>query len=896
MAGASCSVCGGPLHDTQGGSTVCARCAFGWALETRTVEEPEPESVEQQRVGPFRLIRVLGEGGMGVVWEALQEQPVRRRVALKWIRPGMDTATVLARFETERQALARMSSSHIAQVFDAGRSEDGRPWFAMEYVEGAWITEYCDASRMPIHERLRLFVEVCRGVQHAHHKGVIHRDIKPSNVLVSGDGAKAVPKIIDFGLAKALGDPITGRSMVTRLGQLVGTPAYMSPEQGGAGFDVDTRADVYSLGVLLFELLTGHIPFDASEQAIEELRRRIREEDAPTPSARVTALSPDVAERAAERRGTNRAGLVRALRGDLDWVVARALARDRSRRYGTPDELAAELLRHLANEPVLAGPPSVGYRTRKLLRRHTAAVTAGSAIALLLVVTAVGMTIQAGRIARERDRANREAETARAALGFLTDTFRLSDPEQARGETITAREILDRAAAELGREAHGSPEVEAAMTFAIGRTYANLGLYERADPLLRRAVELHAGIFGTDAAATDESRFELAWVLRRREMLDEAEELARSLAEGETALAGRAWSVVGMVLSDRGDFEQAEVALRTAAEVLTRANGPLHEDVLEVSQERAEALTILGRFDEADALFGQVLEAQRRTLGDNHPDLVATLNGMAINHRRAGRHEEAEAQLRQAVAISESVLGPEHPDTLTARQNLGLLMTQQGRFEEAEPLLRAVLDGRMRILGPGAVSTLTSLMEWGMLELSRKNYAEAEGAFRDGLAGYERAFGPDHPETLRAMNNLALTLRATGRLAEAESMLRPCFEGAKKAFGPTHPQTLTVLANLGELVEQQGRPEEGLGLVEEALAGLRAAFPDGHLLVGQTLIKQGSCLTALGRFDEAERALVEAREMVVAHVGADHSVTRLADEKLTALRAAAGRSRADDDR
>ena len=891
MAGALCSTCGGPLHGTQGGATVCPRCAFGWALDgTHAVEEPEPEGAEQRRVGPFRLIRVLGEGGMGVVWEALQEQPVRRRVALKWIRPGMDTATVLARFETERQALARMSSPQIAQVFDAGRSDDGRPWFAMEYVEGAWITEHCDAAAMPIPERLRLFVEACRGVQHAHHKGVIHRDIKPSNVLVSGDGAQAVPKIIDFGLAKALGDPIAEHAMVTRLGQMVGTPAYMSPEQGSAaGFDVDTRADVYSLGVLLFELLTGHIPIDAAEQAIEELRRRIREEDPPTPSARVAALAPEVAERAAERRGTTRAGLVRALRGDLDWIAARALERDRSRRYGSPDELAADLLRHMANEPVLAGPPSVGYRAKKLLLRHTAAVTAGSAIALLLVATAVGMTIQAGRIARERDRANREAQTARAALGFLTGTFRLSDPEQARGETITAREILDRAAAELGRGAHASPEVEAAMTLAIGRTYANLGLFERADPLLRRAVELHGGIFGAEAAETGEARLELARVLHRREMLDEAEELAASLAVGDTALAGRAWTIMGMILVDRGDLERAEVTLGTAAEILTRANGPTDEDALQALQERALAFSNLGRYDEADALYGQVLEAQRSTLGDDHPDTAATLNGLAINHRRAGRTEEAEAQLRQVVGIYESVMAPEHPDTLVAKQNLGLLLTQQGRFDEAEPLLRAALDGRTRIFGPGSVATVSALMELGALELGRKNYAEAERAFREGLARYEQAFGSDHPETLRAMNNLALTLRATGRLSEAESMLRPCLEGARNAFGPTHPRTLTTLANLGELVEQQGRPAEGLVLVEEALAGLRAAFPDGHLLVGQTLIKQGSCLTALRRFDEADRALVAAKEMVVAEVGADHAVTRLADEKLAALRAAARR-------
>ncbi len=882
----SCSSCGGALAHAHG-TRVCPRCALGLALES---ESNAVEASVERRMGSFRLTRVLGEGGMGVVWEAEQEEPVRRRVALKWIRPGMDTEQVLARFEAERQALALMSSPHIAQVFDAGRSEDGRPWVAMEYVEGPWITSYCDTERLPIAARLALFVEVCHGVQHAHQKGVIHRDIKPSNVLVEAREGRPVPKIIDFGLAKAIGAQLLDHSLVTHFGQRVGTPGYMSPEQSGpAGFDVDTRTDVYALGVLLYELLTGRLPIESETNDIDDLRRRIRDEDPPPPSARIAALEAEVARETARLRRSEPASLVSTLSGDLDWIAAHALAKDRALRYGTPDELAADVTRHLAHEPVLAGPPSLSYRARKFVRRHTAGVAVGGTILLLLTATAIGTSFQAGRIARERDRANREARTARSALGFLTETFHLSDPEQARGATITAREILDRATAKLEPELGDSPEVLAEMTLTMAHTYNNLGLYEQAEPLARRAVELRSAIFGRSHRETHAAMLELVDVLERRTSLDEAEALIGEVRAGDPTLAARARFLSGRILGDRGKLEQAVPELEGAVEELGRTLGPEAKDTLHATLELGNAQSRHGRYAEAAELFPRLLEAQRRTLGPDHPDAASTLNSMAINARRAGRYAEAEPAYREALGLLLRVQGPQHPDVLATRTNLGQLLVEMERFDEAEPQLREALDGRRAIFGATSPMTLMSLSEWAQLAFRRKDYDAAEHRFGEALAGFRQAYGDDHPETIRVLNNLGQVLRSTGRLADAEATFRTSVARARAVFGEGHPNTLVTQSNLAETIDQRGRHEEALVLLVQSLDGLRRAFPDGHALIGLTERKRGACLRRLGRDAEAERALLDAHAMLTAKVGPEHSNTRAAAGDLVALYEAWGK-------
>jgi non-specific serine/threonine protein kinase/serine/threonine-protein kinase len=426
-----------------------------------------PAGEPSRAFGNYRLLEQIGEGGMGEVWLAEQLQPVRRKLAIKLIKAGMDTRQVVERFEAERQALAVMDHPGIAKVFDAGSTPEGRPYFAMEYVRGEPITAYCDRHTLSLGDRLELFLQICDGVQHAHQKGIIHRDLKPSNVLVEVVDGKACPKIIDFGIAKATAQPLTDRTLYTEVGSVMGTPEYMSPEQAAlSGQDVDTRTDVYALGVILYELLTGALPLDtktARASGLDEVRRTIREVQPARPSA---------------RGGT----AAHQLRGDLDWITMRALEKERMRRYGSVSDFSADIRRHLRHEPVVAGPPRVSYRASKFLRRHRLGASIAAAGVMLLVMFAVTMAVQARRIAQERDRANLEAQAAKQTSDFLTGLFTVSDPSEARGNTLTATQILDGGAADLGRMLKDQPEIRARLQTTIGTVYINLGRYSAAEP------------------------------------------------------------------------------------------------------------------------------------------------------------------------------------------------------------------------------------------------------------------------------------------------------------------------------------------------------------------------------------------------------------------------------
>ena len=450
------------------GSSADAKTTAGQVYET-----VGPGQAAGDKIGPYRLVRIIGEGGMGEVWLAEQKEPIRRRVAVKIIKQGMDTRQVVSRFESERQVLAVLDHPNIAKVLDAGSTKWGKPYFVMEYVEGETITEYCDKHQLTTQQRLELFFKVCDGIQHAHRNGIIHRDIKPGNVLVTFQNSEPMPKIIDFGVAKATDLRFAERSLFTEVGQLVGTPEYMSPEQAEmSGLGIDTRTDIYSLGVLLYVLLVGVLPFDPKDlrrAGYDEIRRRIREEEPARPSSRLSTLGGDLPS-LAKARGTNPTKLTQELRGDLDWIVMKAMDKDRTRRYETPTELSADLHRHLLNEPVSASPPSTMYRIRKFVRRHTVGVSFAAVVVVLLAALGVTMVIQAGRIAQERDRANeqaalaaKEAETSQQVADFLVSLFEVSDPNRALGETITAREILDKGAVRIQDELADQPAVQATM-------------------------------------------------------------------------------------------------------------------------------------------------------------------------------------------------------------------------------------------------------------------------------------------------------------------------------------------------------------------------------------------------------------------------------------------------
>ncbi len=492
---------GSPIsYGPQGGGTeLSADQSIANDPDSSVAKEGPSEASAGTVIGPYHLLQAIGQGGMGEVWLAEQKQPVRRRVAIKLIKAGMDTREVVARFESERQAVALMDHPAIAKVFDAGSTSAGRPYFVMEYVPGMPITDYCDKHKLTVPERLRLFIQVCEGVKHAHQKAIIHRDLKPSNILVTEVDDKAVPRIIDFGVAKAISRRLTDNTLVTRAGALLGTPEYMSPEQAdSAGADVDTRTDVYSLGVILYELLAGTVPLDLRKLPFDEMLRRLRAEDAPRPSTKVRALGKQSTITAQNRR-TEPKALVRQLHGDLDSIVLKALEKERTRRYGGPLELAADIERYLRHEPVAARRAGAGYRAWKYVRRHRVGVSFAAVLALLLVAGVVVSTWMALR-------ANRAEQEAQAVNDFLRNDVlaqaSVDGQSKARANKpdpdLKVRTALDRAAAKIDSEFGGQPLVEASIRQTIGATYYDLSLYPQAHRQFARALDLRRRILGEE--------------------------------------------------------------------------------------------------------------------------------------------------------------------------------------------------------------------------------------------------------------------------------------------------------------------------------------------------------------------------------------------------------------
>ena len=659
----------------------------GRAPDVDDVTQAQPSTTRAvEMIGPYRLLQRVGEGGMGEVWLAEQTHPVRRRVALKIIKAGMDTTQVVARFEAERQALAVMDHPAIARVFDAGATSEGRPYFVMEYVRGEGIASYCNKHKLSIPSRIDLFLQVCDGVQHAHQKGIIHRDLKPSNILVTVQDDRPVPKIIDFGVAKAITQHLTDRTLYTEQGVLIGTPEYMSPEQAEmTELDIDTRTDVYALGVVFYELLTGALPFDGKalrEKGVEEIRRTIREVDPPRPSTRVTTLA---ASSETNERTTRE--LARDLRGDLDWITMCALEKDRTRRYGSVSDLAADLRRHVEHLPVLASPPSTVYRVRKFARRHRAGVLVAATLASLLVAFAVTMTVQARRITREWERANREAQAAKEITEFLVGLFSVSDPSQAKGNTVTAREILDQGAQRIGALS-SQPPLQARLQRTLGGVYTSLGLYALADPLLERALETERRVLGLDSRETMDTLF-----------------------------------AVGELRYYEQRFREAEAAYREAAQRRRAVLGADARDTLEADMAVASACMQQNRFDEAERLFRPALERQQRVLGDDDSLTLNTLNEMSVLYFRQGRYAEGMPFIERAWRLHLKLFGENAPRTLISQGNLADTLGKLKRYDEAEQLFRTAITGQERVLGRQhpttrrTVAKLVAMYEaWGKSE------------------------------------------------------------------------------------------------------------------------------------------------------------------------------------
>ncbi|MEO1728228.1 MAG: serine/threonine-protein kinase [Bacteroidota bacterium] len=813
-------------------------------------------SREGERVGPWVLGARLGSGGMGDVYRAVRADGFDQQAALKLVKPGMDSRAVLARFEAERQILARLQHPGIARFLDGGLTEGRRPYFAMEYVEGEPITDYCDRRRLGVDARLQLFADVCEAVRYAHRSLVVHRDLKPSNILAVEHEEDEAPRpvLLDFGIARVLDDDPDDDhgGGLTRTGQRVLTPSYAAPEQI-RGEPPTTATDVFALGSLLYRLLSGARPIETEGRTPVQVEQAVLEDEPIAPSTAVTAA-------AAQQRGTTADALAKQLRGDLDVICRTALRKEPERRYGSAAELLADVQRHLEGLPIEARPATRTYRLRKFVGRHRGAVVV-TAAALVALVALTG--VYTARLAAERDRAEAEAATSAQTVAFLRGLFEGANPDARQGLDLTAADLLAAGARRIETDLDGQPDVQAAMHRTIGAVYQDLGAYDSAQVHLERALTLHEALGDPVKIATAQTT--LGALLRR------TSDLKRSIALHRAALEalqtprnpsvediGAVYVSLGAALHDRGDLDEAEEAYRAALRHLEQADapqkrdnalnnlsgllhdrghieaavgigeqlvaarealhGPMHTSIALALTGLGVAYHDLGRYDEAEAAYRRAVEIDRALLGDAHPDLAADLNNLGIFLDERGEHEEAEAVFEEALAIKRAVYDADHPQIATTLKSLGFLYTSTEQPEEAERHFQEALAIRRVAYGDGHPAIAEVLGGLGRLYGSQSDYDRAAPAYEEVAATLSEVFGADHPHTVYYQMLYADALHRTGRVREAGVQFEATVPVAREALRTDAARAAQVELFYGHHLAAQGRCAEAATALREAEA------------------------------------------------------------------------------
>ncbi len=766
------------------------------------------------RIAQYLILDTLGEGGMGVVYLAEQQEPIKRKVALKLVRAGKWMATELHhRFELERQILARLNHPNIAQVFQAGNTEEGFPFIAMEFVQGEPITEYADRHRLGLKERILLVIATCHGLQHAHQKGVIHRDLKPSNVLVTQVDGRPVPKVIDFGIAKLLHSDIEDFAGLTADGRVLGTPAYLSPESihsAGPNSDIDTRSDVYAMGILLCELFVGRRPFVREGGSLLQLLTEITEKGATPPAELFGKFDQLEASQIASNRSTQPHSLLKNLQGDLNWIVLKCLHEDRNLRYDTAVALADDLKHYLAYEPVLASPPGRGYRFGKFLRRHRGGVFASFLVAVALIGGIVTTTFQA-KNARQA-----QAETEEV-VDFMVRLFNVSDPSEARGREVKALEILNQGAERVKEELADQPHTRIRILNTIGKVYGNLRLYQESSDLLQEASELERSLNGNSSPGLALSLYELA--------------------EANCNL---------------GNFTQCENELRSSLKIREDRLGRDHHLVAQTLNRLGIWTQTQGRSEEALPMLQRALEIFERDFGPEDPRVASTLAHLGVVQVERGHYQEAEEMYRRAHAIRLKTLGDDHPETISSLNDIAISIAQQGDLEGSLPLFRDVVTLRKKIFHNDHPSTAQALNNLASALEQFGQVDEAEIHLKRSAEIYKKALGDQHPRFAIALVNLGSCALKREALDQAEAYFLRSKTIIADAYDEEHPHYATVLFLLGQVHLQREEFAEARRNLEDSLKLRKKIFPAGHGEIQKVVDELRAALQGLGLTSEAE--------------------------------------------
>jgi eukaryotic-like serine/threonine-protein kinase len=803
-------------------------------LKTAAISQMDNTGILGKQIGPYRIVDELGYGGMGIVFRAERtDGEFEQKVALKLLRTGFTSDEQIRRFRIERQILATLTHEYIARLYDGGITNDGQPYFVMEYVEGLPIDEYCNTHNLNIPERLRLFLNVCDAVQFAHRKLIVHRDLKPSNILVTNEGTV---KLLDFGIAKVLnaGEMFGESKQETQTGLLPLTPAYASPEQV-LGEPITTSSDIYQLGIILYELLTGVRPYEVTGRTPGEIERIICDEEPTKPS---TVLTKRDSSSVSRLRRTASGQLHHLLRGELDTIVMMLLHKEPDRRYNSAEQLAADIKRYLGGKPVSAYPDSWIYRTRKFVRRHGLTVAAVSIIILLLIGYGITITWHSQRTQLAFEQAQREAEKAEQVTSFLMGMFEANDPAEALGDTITARVLLERGI-EQAEQLDDRPALQAQMFDIVGQVYGRLGAYDRAIDLLRHAIDIRNDHYGEMDDETAITKVHLANNIRKTgdydtasEILEKALAIQRTVLEPDHRDIGFTLSILGGVRMAQGKLEDSEKLLRDALTIQRNEYDGDNPDIAETLNILGLLLDQKGKTDDAIPYMQEAVRIRRNLFNADDPRLAMSVNNLAMLYRMSGAYQDAEPLYREALEIKRHIFSEEHPSIAVTLNGLGLVLQDLGRTEEAEPYLREALSIR------------------------------------------RQAFGDVHPRVAGSLNNLGNLIEDQGNLDEAAIYLREAREMFRTTVGESHPFVAYPTLGLSRILMKQNKPHEAEPYIREALSIREESLPASHWKNAESKAYLGRCLTLLGRFDEAETLLTEGYEMLHAELGLENTTTR----------------------